>query len=321
VPDESLHILKKTTADTTGGTQATASLNQRSDAAKRLQAIFDSIKGEPGSAELLAKASDTAGNLGRGFGEMAGPMREGVKAANEAQMAYDRWSQHLHEDLTRVAKDLDNDNAKLRGDETAPMGLMQAEKAAAEAVARGMTAKGLEGQQIPGDERRAEEAKGRLPAGQFAASEAKMEARERYRPATDAAKAGAENAAALAKPPGAPGAFGDLERAAATPEAGERAGARNGGGRALTQQERDALSAGDQIDPAMKALLVEVAKMQDRHVDGLKQAVDVIAGTAETVDGLMGLMRTMVAHQQQLESDQSAMAQQLAAWARTTQIP
>ena len=148
-----------------------------------------------------------------------------------------------------------------------------------------------------------------------------MEARERYRPATDAAKAGAENAAALAKPPGAPGAFGDLERAAATPEAGERAGARNGGGRALTQQERDALSAGDQIDPAMKALLVEVAKMQDRHVDGLKQAVDVIAGTAETVDGLMGLMRTMVAHQQQLESDQSAMAQQLAAWARTTQIP
>jgi outer membrane murein-binding lipoprotein Lpp len=71
----------------------------------------------------------------------------------------------------------------------------------------------------------------------------------------------------------------------------------------------------------MKALLVEVAKMQDRHVDGLKQAVDVIAGTAETVDGLMGLMRTMVAHQQQLESDQSAMAQQLAAWARTTQIP
>jgi hypothetical protein len=296
VPDESLNILNKTTADTAGGTQTTASPKQRSDAAERLQAIFDSIKGG-----------------------------EGVNAANEAQRAYDRWSQHLHEDLTQLAKDLDYSVAKLRGDETAPMGLMQAQKAAAEAVAREVTAKGLEGRQIPGDERRAEEAKGRLPAGQFAASEAKMEAREE-RESTRHKEEGRSSDFRLLPsssylPPPAPGAPGELERTAATTEAGERAGAKSGGGRALTQQERDALRAGDQVGPAMKALLVEVAKMQDQHVNGLKRAVDVIAGTSETVDGLVGLMRTIAARQQQLQSDQSAMAQQLAAWARTTQIP
>jgi hypothetical protein len=261
MPDESLDILNRTTADACGGTQAAAALNQTSDAAKRLQAIFDSTRREAGSGESAAKARDTAENLGRGFGELAGRMREGGGAANQAQMAYDQPSQDLHEDLTRAAKDLDNDIAKLRGDKPAQMGLVQARQTAA------------------------------------------------------------ENAVVPAKQPGPPGAFGDRAGAAATAEAGETAGAKSQGGRALTQQGRDVLLAGDEIDPAMKALLVEVAKLQDQHVNGLKQAVAVMASHSTTVEGLAGLMRTIAAHQEQLRSDVNAHAQQLAAWARTTQIP
>jgi len=171
----------------------------------------------------------------------------------------------------------------------------------------------------------ADEAQTGLMQAQKAAPEASMEAPEEPEGTRHREKGRSSDSSllpsSLCLSPLSPGASGDLERAAATAEAGERAGASNGGGRALTQPERDALSAGDQIDPAMKALLAEVAKMQDKHVNGLKQAVEVITGTSETVDGLVGLMRTMVAHQQQLQSDQNAMAQQLAAWARTTQIP
>ena len=300
MPDENFDILTKTPAGTAGGTQATASLHPRSEAAKRLQAIFDSTKGEPGSGELPAEAINTARDLGRAFGEVAGAMREGANAANKAQM-----------------------------------GLMQAQKAAAEAaegratrpeaVAREVAARGLEGEQIPGDQRRAEEAKGKLPAGQFAAPEARIEAPKEQAGTGEKEKGRSSDFShlppSLCLSPLSPGAAGGLERATATAEAGERAGARNEGERALSQPKRDAPPAGDQMDPAMKALLVEVAKVQARHLDGLRQAVDVITGTSETVDRLVGLMRTMAAHQQQLQSDQSAIAQQLAAWARTTQIP
>jgi hypothetical protein len=75
------------------------------------------------------------------------------------------------------------------------------------------------------------------------------------------------------------------------------------------------------VDPAIKALLVEIGKMQDRHVNALKQAVDVISGASRTVDGMVGLMRTVIARQAQLQGEQAAMAQQMAAWARSTQIP
>ncbi len=324
MPDESLDILIKTTADTSGGKHVSPALNQTGEAAQRLQRIFESTKGDSGIAESVkgmargaeeaerglrrlepaqasakksaselgeahkelhrmmqlvteqspllgvalegafstvsaaimaatvvfrelaqaepaspAKARDTAASLAEGFGGMAGPISEAVNAANEAQTAYNQWSQHSHEDFMRAAKDLDRKQL----------------------------------------------------------------------------------AAAPAKQLGAPGAFGDVERAAVTVGTGETARARNRGGRALTQQERDAISAGDQIEPAMKALLQEVAKMQDKHVNGLKQAVEVITGTSQTVDRLVGLMKTLVAHQEQLRADMNAHAQQLAAWARTTQIP
>jgi ABC-type transporter Mla subunit MlaD len=81
------------------------------------------------------------------------------------------------------------------------------------------------------------------------------------------------------------------------------------------------MPAADPIEPALKALLSEVAKMQDRHVNGLRQAVDVIASHSNTVDGLIQFMQTMAAHQEQLRADLNAHAQQLAATARSTQIP
>jgi hypothetical protein len=210
-------------------------------------------------------------------------------------------------------------------------------------------AKRLEGQSrfgIGKDERRADEATGKLAAGRLAASEARMEGRDEREGTRHKEKGSPDSESGLPFSLGlsrlAPGADGDMERAAASAEtataaraasvegatpaqaakaSATAARARNGGGPALPQQEQDATSAEDRVDPAMKALLMEVAKVQDKYINGLKQAVDAITGTSETVDGLVGLMSTMVAHQQQLQSDQSAMAQQLAAWARTTQIP
>ena len=281
MPDESLEVLAKTTAGTSGGKPAAAAPAQRSDATQRLQHIFESTMGDPGIAESV-----------KGM----------ARAADDAQRAYDQWSQHLHAALTRVALDW-------TGLAAAKAAAEAAEKRAAgpEAAAREVTAARLEGGSrfgIGNAEPRAEEARGKLPAAQFAASEAETEAREKYRPAA-------------AKQPGARGALGDVEGVAVTVETGETARTNPGPGQALTQQDRDAASAEDPVDPAMKALLVEVAKMQDKHVNGLKQAVNVIIGTSQTVDGLVGLIKTAIARQAQLQGEQTAMAEQMAAWARS----
>jgi hypothetical protein len=297
MPDESLEVLIKTTAGASGGKPAAVALNQTSDAAQRLQRIFESTKGDPGIAESLK-------GMARG--------------TDDAQRAYEQWSQHLHEDFTRLAKGLD-------------MKRLAAGKAAAdragegaaepEAAARDAGPKRLGGRPMRGAEACAAEAKGLLPAAQSATSEAKMESAEESRPVTNAARAAAQNAAAAAKQLGSSGAFGDREQVALPAEAGETARANRGPAQALTQQDRDASWAEDRVDPAIKALLAEVAKMQDKHLNGLKQAVDVISGASQTVDGLVGLMKTAIAHHAQLQGEQIAMAQQMAAWARSTQIP
>ena len=81
------------------------------------------------------------------------------------------------------------------------------------------------------------------------------------------------------------------------------------------------MPAGDPIEPAIKALLSEMAKMQDQRMHGLRQAVDVIATHADAMDGLIQFMQTIAAHQEQLRADVNDHGQQLAAWARATQIP
>jgi hypothetical protein len=279
MPDESLKVLIKTTAGAPGGKPGVAALDRTSDAARRLQDIFESTKGDPGIAESV-----------RGMAQGAG----------DARPAYGQRSQHPHEDLMQAVKDLDRRQ-------------MPAAMAAGDAAGKRAT-----GPETGG---RAREAKDELPAAPFAASEARLKAGDKYPPATDAAKAEAQNAAAAAKQPGAPGIYGGVEQVAVTVESGETAGTSQGPGQALTQQDRDASPVEDRVDPAIKALLAEVGKMQDRHLNGLQQAVDMIAGTAQTVDGLIGLMKAMAARQQRIEGDQGALVRQMVEWARSTQIP
>jgi len=287
-------MVRMKTVAASGAEEAAAALNLTTGAAKRLQAIFDSTKGDPAIAASLAKTRDAAENLGRGFGDLPGPTRGAVNAANEPQRALNQWSQPSPEDATRIANDL---QAKPLAAAKAAVEPAEKRAAGAEAAGRDVAAK---------------------PA------EAANEAPAKPRPRTDAAKPAAEYAAAPAIRLGAPGASADLRSRfgiGIRTEVGEKPGAKNRGGPAATQPQREAMPAADPIEPAIKALLSEVAKMQDQHVKGLRQAVDVIASHSNTVDGLIQFMQTMAAHQEQLRADLNAHAQQLAATARSTQIP
>jgi hypothetical protein len=82
-------------------------------------------------AESLRKAMETAERVGRGFGDMTGPMRDATAAANESQAAYDTWASHLGKDFNALSKELDNEIAKLHADAAAQRELIEAQKAAA----------------------------------------------------------------------------------------------------------------------------------------------------------------------------------------------
>jgi len=313
------HRGMKQSADASGGKEAAAALNQSAEVAKRLQVIFDGTKGDPGIAESLAKTRDAAGNLARGFGDMAGPGWGAVNAPNDAQRAGDQSSQPLPEDPNRLAKPPDGTRlaAAMAAAEPADRRATGPEPAGRDAAAKRLERRSRFG--IGKDKHPEEEAKGKLPAAPLGPSEATSVAPEKPRPPTDAAQA-----AARANPLGAPGASGDLESRfgiGIRAEAGERTGARNRAGPASTQQEREPIPALDPVEPAIKALLSEVARMQDQRMHGLRQAVEVIATHSEAMDGLIQFMQTIAAHQEQLRADVTAHGEQLAAWARTTQIP
>ena len=144
------HRGMKQTADAASGKEAAAALNQRTGVAKRLQAIFDSTKGDPGIAESLAKTRDAAGNLARGFGDMAGPGWGAVNAPDDAPRADDQSSQPLPGDSSRMAKHLDGKRLAAAVAAAEP-----ADRRATgpEAAGRDVAAKQVERRQIPKDER------------------------------------------------------------------------------------------------------------------------------------------------------------------------
>ena len=306
----------KSATEASGAKEAALALNQTTDAAKRLQAIFDRAKGEPGIAESPTKTRDAAGDLARGSADMAGPVRAAVSPANDAQRANDPWSQPLPGDSSRTAKHLDG---KSLAAALAPSEPAERRATGPQAAGREVAAKRSERRQIPKDEHPGEE----VPAAPLGAAEATGAAPETHRPATDA-PTDAPQAAAPAKPLRAAGASGDLESRfgiRSRAEAGERADARNRRGPASTQPERDAMPAGDPIEPAIKALCSEMTKIQDQRMRGLRQALEVIATHSDAMDGLIQFMQTLAAHQEQLRADLNDHGRQLAAWARTTQIP
>ena len=265
-------------------------------AAERLQRIFDATKGDALIAESLKALT---------------------RAAAPAQPAHDSGSRHPREDSSLVEKDpAAEPAAAAKG--AAGVGAKPA--ARVEPAPRQPRAKDSEGQQIPESGSGAHQAGGRLPAAPLAAARAELEAGGKYPPGAEAAEAATEYAAAASQA-GKPGALAEMRRAALGVEARETAIAGRGSGQASTPQDRAGNPVEDLVDPAIKALLAEVARMQDKHLNGLRQAVEVIAGTSETVDGLLGLMQTMAARQQQVQDDQSALAQQMAAWARSSLIP
>lgn len=291
--------LNKRIAEASGGKQVSPVLNRTGDAAQRLQRIFESTKGDPGIAESLK-------GMARGAEDAEG----GVKRLGPAQESAKRSALELgeaHKELHRMMHLLT---------EQSPL-LGVALKGAFSPVSAAMMAATMVFREL------AQAEQGSLAKAGDTAEGFDQWIQRMHEDFTRVAKDpdGKPLAAAPAKQLGAPGALGDVEQAAVTVETGETASAKNRAGRALTQPSQEANAAGDPIDPAMKALLQEVAKMQDRHVNGLKQAVEVITGTSHTVDGLVGLMKRLVAHQEQLRADMNGHAQQLAAWARTTQIP
>jgi len=296
MPNQSLEVRIETTADTPGGKLAAAALNQTSDAARRLQRVFDSTAGDASIAESLQ-------GMARG--------------AEDAQKACEQWSQRLHEEFTRPSKDPES---KPPAAGNTASDAAQEWAIGPEIAARDARARRMDVWRLPGADRRAGAVERDLAAAHFAASEAKTGATGES-PLATAARPPARSPVAAATQAVPPGALGTRNRAAVGADSSQTVQAATGSGQAWAAQDRDLSSAQDRVDPAIKALLVEIGKMQDRHVNALKQAVDVISGASRTVDGMVGLMRTVIARQAQLQGEQAAMAQQMAAWARSTQIP